>query len=117
MIWPQETFTDDNDVPIGFLVSGKLEKLRYGAKGREFTYYIVPGYGVHVGASAMFDCFTLGLAERGTTVKIGKKSLGYIKKEFLEYAATGKSRKFNPFLELLREYEAKGPKGVLDESE
>lgn len=105
MLWTKEIFADEDEKPIGFLVSGKVEKLRYGAKNRIFSYYIVPEYGVHVGASAMFDCFDFGLAERGTTVKIGKKSLGYIKKEFLEYAAEGKQRKFEPFLEELQKHE------------
>jgi len=47
----------------------------------------------------------LGLAERGTTVKIDGKSLGYLKKDLLSYAAEGKQRKFDPFIEALQEYE------------
>lgn len=117
MIWTEEVFTDDKERPIGFLVSGKLEKLRYGGKGRTFSYYIVPDYGVHIGASAMFDCFNYGLAERGTTVKIGKKSLGYIKKEFLEYAAEGKQRKFAPFHEELSKMDVESPIGGEDAAE
>lgn len=109
MIWNNETITAEEDAgsefPIGFLVSGKLEKLRYGGRGREFSYYIVPGYGVHEGASAMFDCFNLGLAERGATVKIDGKSLGYLKKDLLSYAYEGKQRKFDPFKEELQKYE------------
>ena len=116
-MWPEEAFTDENDNPIGFLVHGKIEKLRYGGKNREFTFYIVPDFGVHAGASAMFDCFSLGLAERGTTVKIGKKGLGYINKDFLRYAAEGKQRKFAPFVEALEEYKMGFPTGDFDDSE
>jgi RecA/RadA recombinase len=109
MIWPTERFTETNEhgeeEPIGFLVSGKLEKLRYGGPGREFQYYIVPGYGVHEGASAMFDCFSLGLAKRDTTVKLDGKSMGYLKKDLLLYAHEGKQRKFEPFVEALKEHE------------
>lgn len=107
MMWPTETITasEEDTTAIGFRVSGKTEKMRYGGKGRSFSYYIVPGYGVHVGATAMFDCFELGLAERSTTVKMDGKSLGYLKKDLLSYAATGKQRKFDPFLEKLAEYE------------
>lgn len=108
MIWPSERFTegaDSEEFPIGFLVSGKLEKLRYGGPGREFQYYIVPGYGVHAGATAMFDCFNLGLAERGTTVKLDGKSMGYLKKDLLSYAYEGKDRKFDPFVEALKAHE------------
>lgn len=107
MIWTKEVFENEADGrPIGFLVEGKTEKLRFGGKGRTFGYYIVPGLGVHVGASAMFDCFNYGLAERGTTVKMDGKSMGYIKKEFLDYAETGKVRKFDPFIEALAKYQA-----------
>lgn len=107
MVWPTETMTKSEEDPtaLGFRASGRVEKLRYGGKGREFTFYIVPGYGVHTGATAMFDCFELGLAERGATVKMDGKSYGYLKKDLLAYAAEGKQRKFDPFVEKLKEYE------------
>ena len=109
MIWSGETFWNDStnpEYPIGFLAKGKTEKMRFGAKGKEFTYYIVPGEGVHVGASALFDCINLGLVERGTTLKLNGKSLGYLKKDFLDYAYQGKVRKFDVFIEELQKYEA-----------
>lgn len=108
MIWTAEQFVQEvasGERPIGYLVQGKTEKLRFGGKGRTFLYYIVPGIGVHSGVSAMFDCFNLGLAERSTTVKMGGKSMGYLKKEFLEYAESGKMRKFDPFIEALENYQ------------
>ena len=49
--------------------------------------------------------FNLGLAERGATVKIEGKSLGYLKKDLLAYAYEGKQRKFDPFKEELQKYE------------
>lgn len=110
MIWTSEQFTQENakggERPIGYLVQGKTEKLRFGGKGRTFSYYIVPGIGVHPGVSAMFDCFDVGLAERSTTVKMGGKSMGYLKKEFLDYAESGKMRKFDPFIEALEKYQS-----------
>jgi RecA/RadA recombinase len=103
MMWTAETFyskeDDPNSQPLGFLVRGKVEKLRFGGRGREFTVYIVPGFGVHVGASAMFDCFTFGEAERSANVKLDGKNMGYLKANLLSYAAEGKSRKFTPFIE------------------
>jgi len=109
MVWTKETFykgdDDDTDkVPMGFLVEGKTEKLRFGPKGKRFNYYIVPGFGVHVGASAMFDCFSYGLAERGAHVKMDGKSMGYLKKDLLSYAAEGKTRKFDVFVDRLEKY-------------
>ncbi len=105
MIWGKEQFIDSENNPIGYLVEGKTEKLRFGARGKNFTYYIVPGLGVHPGASAMFDCFTYGLAVRDTTVKMDGKSMGYLKKDFLDYALGGKERKFDPFVEALQKYQ------------
>jgi len=119
MIWSKEQFfvSEDDDRPIGFLVAGKTEKLRFGGKGRGFSFYIVPGLGVHPGASAMFDCFDYGLAERGTTVKMDGKSMGYIKKEFLDYAETGKTRKFDPFVEALQKYQETEMKWGMEKEE
>lgn len=107
MIWTEEILENDDGVTFGFLAAGQVEKLRFGGKGkfRQFNYYIVPGLGVHPGASAMFDCFSLGLAERGGTVKMEGKSMGYLKKDFLQYALSGKNRKFEPFQEALAQYE------------
>lgn len=106
MMWTTETFyskeDDPNSQPLGFLVKGQVEKLRFGGRGREFTVFIVPGFGVHVGATAMFDCFTFGLAERGASVKLDGKNMGYLKANLLAYAAEGKSRKFTPFIEKIQ---------------
>lgn len=114
MIWKKD---DKEDATIlGFQVKGQVEKLRYGGRGRTFGFYIVPGYGVHAGASAMFDCFDLGLAEKGATVKLDGKSLGYIRKDLLSYAAEGKTRKFAPFIEKLTAYEKKLEKELKDEN-
>jgi RecA/RadA recombinase len=119
MIWGKEQFTvsETDDRPIGFLVEGKTEKLRFGGKGRVFSYYIVPGLGVHPGVSAMFDCFNYKLAERSTTVKMGGKSMGYLKKEFLSYAESGKTRKFDPFVEALQKYQDTELKWGLEEED
>ena len=107
MIWPGITYTvsDEDLKPLGFYVSGKIEKLRYGGRGREFSFYIVPQYGVHEGASALMDCLNLGIAESKAVVKMGDKSFGYLKKDLLTYAYEGKQRKFEPFVEALAEYE------------
>jgi hypothetical protein len=108
MIWAGETFWNDTANPehiIGYCAKGKTEKMRFGGKGREFQYYIVPGFGVHAGATALFDCVELGLVDRGNTLKVDGKSLGYLKKDYLDHANSGKSRKFDVFFELLENYE------------
>lgn len=118
MIWSAERFQaddeDDTSPALGFLVRGQVEKLRFGGKGRKFQFYIVPGYGVHPGVSAMFDAFELGLAERKGTVKLQGKSMGYLKKDLLAYAAEGKRRKFYPFQEIMDKYTSDVERGLIE---
>jgi RecA/RadA recombinase len=118
MMWTAETFYEKEDdpdsKPLGFLVKGQVEKLRFGGRGREFTFYIVPGFGVHPGASAMFDCVSFGLAEREARVKLDGKSMGYLKADLLKYASEGRTRKFNPFVEKINEYALKVERGEIE---
>jgi RecA/RadA recombinase len=120
-MWSGEKFFEDEDTamenPIGFLVKGAIEKNRFGGPGRNFQFYIVPGIGVHVGVSAMFDCFAFGLAERGSRVKLGERSVGFLKADLLSYAADGRMRKFYPFMEAMDEYSKHVERGdVIPES-
>lgn len=132
MLWTDEVFrVDDEDKgsPIlGFVVRGQVEKLRFGGRGRTFTFYIVPGYGVHEGVSAMFDAFEMTYrmkktpldylkAERGARVKLNGKSLGYLKKDLLSYALEGKRRKFYPFQEAMSRFVEDVEKGVIEVKE
>lgn len=128
MLWSAEAFYENEDDPtapaLGFRVAGQVEKLRFGGRGRKFQFYIVPGYGVHPGVTAMFDAFDLTAllnhakkkgwirsdaapymtAERGARVKLDDKNLGFLKKDLLEYAAQGKRRKFYPFEEVIARF-------------
>ncbi len=130
MIWRGEAFYENDEDPgsrpIGFLVNGQVEKLRFGGPGRKFQYFIVPGYGVHEGVSAMFDAFDLTFrlkkkkinvpymtAERGTRVKLDGKGLGFLKKDLLTYAADGKRRKFYPFEEIIARFTEDVERGVI----
>lgn len=102
-VWRLSADDTDSEV-LGYQVEGTIEKLRFGPRGRKFQFFIVPGYGVHVGASAMLDCINLELVDAGPTVKIDGKSLGYIRKDLLAYAASGKERRFEPFHEVIENY-------------
>lgn len=138
MMWSAEAFYENDDDPtspaLGFRVSGQIEKLRFGGRGRKFQFYIVPGYGVHAGVSAMFDAFDLTArlnvakkkgklsasaapymnAERGARVKLEGKNLGFLKKDLLQYAAEGKRRKFYGFEELISHFTSDIEKGLID---
>jgi len=102
-----------------FVAKVKAEKLKYGgvSKRRIGHICIIPEWGVSPDLSAMFDCFELGLAERSTTVKIGKKSLGYLEKTLFKAAVEGKHAKFEPFYELLSELDLESMYGLSDEEE
>jgi len=110
-LWRKEVFPPrDNQDPDwvmkGFVAEGTVEKNRFGGKGRKFRLYIVPGRGVHLGMSAMFDACVAGLAERTKTgyIKIGNVSHGRIG-SFVRDAWEGKDESFEPFLETLQAYE------------
>ena len=93
-------FIKTADDVLAFVLEGTVEKLRYGGKCRQFKGAYVPGYGIRPNLTALIDCVNLGLAERGTTVKIGDKSLGFISK-FVEQDLAGNNEAFVPFYELL----------------
>ncbi len=115
MVMPQEAFIDEGTgEPLGYLVKGKVEKLRFGGKGRMFNFYIVPGLGVHVGASAMFDCFRFGVAKRDARVKLGDRSIGYLKADLLKSAAAGNTRKFDVFVSAMQEFEEKNRFDIIE---
>lgn len=138
MMWSTEAFYENDDDPtspaLGFRVSGQIEKLRFGGRGRKFQFYIVPGYGVHAGVTSMFDAFDLTArldalkrkgkiredvapymtAERGARVKLDDKNLGFLKKDLLEYAATGKRRKFYPFQDVMSRFVEDIERGLIN---
>lgn len=131
MMWSAEAFYENDDDPsspaLGFRVAGQIEKLRFGGRGRKFQFYIVPGYGVHAGVTAMFDAFDLTArlkkakidvpymsAERAARVKLDGKNLGFLKKDLLEYAAEGKRRKFYPFEEIMAHFADDIERGLID---
>lgn len=86
------------------LVTGKIEKNRFGIGQQQFNMLYLGGKGYHQGLSAMFDCIALGLAKRERTIKLGEDSYGFISKVF-EKAIEGDDAFFMPFQEALINYE------------
>jgi RecA/RadA recombinase len=110
-LWKKEVFPprdnlDPEWVMKGFVTEGTVEKNRFGGKGRKFRLYIVPGRGVHIGMSALFDACVMGLAERTKTgyIKVGDVSYGRIG-TFVKDAWEGKDESFTPFLEIMETHE------------
>jgi RecA/RadA recombinase len=98
-LWQKETIKSGDEI-IGYAIAGTVEKLRFGGKGGKFQVINLAGRGIHPGLSAMFDCFEMGLAERGASVRMDDKSLGRIG-TFFEAAQHDSRAKFEPFLEAL----------------
>lgn len=63
-----------------FVGNGEVEKLRFGGRGREFKFFLIPGLGPHPGLSALYDAFDMEIAERASVVKFKGRSLGQIGK-------------------------------------
>lgn len=84
-----------------YLIEGSVFKDRFGYRDRKFHIFMLAGAGIHQGMTDMFDCFILGLAERGKVVKVDGKSHGYLK-DFLVAAHEGKNEVFVPFKEKLQ---------------
>jgi RecA/RadA recombinase len=89
----KEEFPDQSYVMEGIVV-----KNRFGYRNRQFYIFMLSGTGIHVGLTAMYDCFILGLAERGKVVKMDGKSHGYLK-DLVKAAHEGNNEVFQPFID------------------
>lgn len=49
---------------LGWLVEGVVEQANFIPHGRMFNLYVIGGYGIHRGLTAVFDCLMFGLAEK-----------------------------------------------------
>ena len=91
----KEEFPDQS-----YLMEGTVVKNRFGYRNRQFYIFMLAGTGIHVGLTAMFDCFILGLAERGKVVKMDGQSHGYLK-DLVKAAHEGRNEVFQPFIDKL----------------
>lgn len=83
----------------GWLLNGKVDNTNFGEKGREFNLFVIGGWGVHKGLTALYDCLGFGLAteERGVVSLNGTK-VGKIKTLVEDFTHT---EKFDPFVSAL----------------
>ncbi len=94
----KEEFPDQS-----YIIEGTVRKNRFGYRNRKFYLFVLAEKGIHLGLTAMYDCFLLGLAERGKTIKIGDQKFGYLK-GLVEKAHAGENETFEPFIKLLVDY-------------
>lgn len=122
-LWKKEFFpkiTDDEKTRTlkGFVSEGTVEKNRFGGRGRKFRIYIVPGRGVHLGMGALFDAINLKLASRSKTgtISIGDTKVARIG-AFVKAAWDGQDEMFDPFRELIANFEPGLDVADIDEKE
>ena len=101
-----------------FISQGEIKKNRFGGGvGRKFKAFFLEGRGLHPGLTALVDCVDLGLAHRGSYVKIGEDTVGRLS-VLIDNALDGKDEVFDPFFEQLEGYEeslVNALKGGVDE--
>ena len=71
----------ESDIPSGsgnFVAKIVVQKLKYGASGKEALVYFIPGYGVSKEMTDVFDCIKEGIAERGASISLNGKKMGRI---------------------------------------
>jgi RecA/RadA recombinase len=85
-----------------YAISGKVVKNRWGLEDRQFFAFVLGGYGVHKGLTAMYETVVLGIAtaERNV-VKIDKEIYGNLY-ELINHAKQGNNDMFIPFFDALK---------------
>jgi RecA/RadA recombinase len=81
----QRSFNASDNFGEAFLINLSLDKLRFRKRAdlepRAAQAFLLPGYGIHVGLSAVFDCLSWGFATRTNgRVDMGGKSYGFLSK-------------------------------------
>jgi RecA/RadA recombinase len=82
-----------------YWLCGKVEKHRFGYDKHLFYLFVLAGFGIHAGLTAVRDCIILGLAKEERTIKLGDKSFGYFK-GMIENNLD--NNLFQPFVEALK---------------
>lgn len=83
-----------------YIIEGTVVKNRWGLKDKVFNLFVLSGKGIHIGLTSMYDAISLGLAEKGRTIKIGDSSFGTMK-EIVQQAHEGNDDLFIPFQDIL----------------
>lgn len=84
-----------------WLLSGKVDNTNFGSKGSEFNLFVIGGWGVHKGITAIYDCLSFGLAEEDKgNISIDGKKVGKLKTMVNDFT---KDENFEPFLSTISE--------------
>lgn len=89
-----------------YILEIEVTKNRMGYTGKKALLFMLAGEGVHTGMTAVIDCISLKLAEKDRVVKMDGQSYGYMK-DLIGYAGIHDPEPFMPFIDALRNYNAK----------
>lgn len=88
------------EYPEGRLLTGKVEKNNFGKTGQEFNFFVLGGYGIHTGMTAVFDCLSFGYASEGRSIQLNDKKYGSLK----DMASDAHDEeRFEPFIQTMQQ--------------
>lgn len=88
-----------------YSLSGTVVKNRWGYQDNTFQVFMLAGFGLHAGMSALWDCITYKIIKRGKGgLFYGSERLGILG-HYARAAKEGKEEMFDPFYKLLEEYD------------
>jgi len=97
-----------------YILQGKAEKNRWGYSDRLFFVFMLAGYGLHAGLSAVWDCVILKVAKyENGTIKIGTQSYGRLS-TLVKSAKAGEDI-FKPFKDELEKLDGTQDTGTENE--
>lgn len=89
----------DTEFPdASYVLSGEIKKNRWGILGRKFYIFVVSGYGIHPGLSAVWDCIMNKTATYvNGVIRIGDTSFGRLS-SIVKAVKSGNEFDFSPFM-------------------
>ena len=83
-----------------YLLEGEVRKNRWGYEKRKFYVFMLAGFGIHKGLTAVMDGVILGSVTKKNVIKIGDESMGRFS-VLVKEAKKGNQEIFEPFYEVL----------------
>jgi RecA/RadA recombinase len=104
-LWTKRVIKKGDDI-TGTVIEGKVEKLKFGPKGRQFRVFLLPGYGISRDMTAVIDLIEMGIAKSTSkSIHIGDKSIGPLNKVIAAaYAPDHNPATFGPVWDAIERY-------------
>lgn len=86
-----------------YVIEGTVYKNRYGFKGKTFHIFMLAGYGIHLGLTAMYEGMLCDKVTRKGGVRIGDTFYGRLKEIITKNSREEDQSFFQPFHDVLKE--------------